>query len=248
MNKNSADALEDDFDVVQVDKKDRKRKNISVTNSQSAKKQLKEPLDLASLNGNDQHYEWHEFMKRRVKDLTEIEIEQKLIPKENFTHVALPHCSKDLSLLESFVTSAYADWLKMLRFDKTDVGKGEPRVVILTSSAVRSVEIIRALPSINQLCKIGKLFAKHFKVEDQVEHLKQSVVKVVVGTPSRMKKLVELGALSFSHVDLIIVDVFRDLKERTIFDIPEVATELFSLLNEACRNEIIKNDTKITFY
>ena len=49
-------------------------------------------------------------------------------------------------------------------------------------------------------CKIAKLFAKHFKVQDQIDLLSKQYFPVAVGTPNRLSKLVELGALSLSAV------------------------------------------------
>lgn len=54
--------------------------------------------------------------------------------------------------------------------------------------------------SIGLKCKIAKLFAKHFKVQDQVDLLSKQYFPVAVGTPNRLSKLVELGALSLSRV------------------------------------------------
>ena len=52
-------------------------------------------------------------------------------------------------------------------------------------------------------CKIAKLFAKHFKVQDQIDLLSKQYFPVAVGTPNRLAKLVELGALSLSRVKVI---------------------------------------------
>lgn len=49
-------------------------------------------------------------------------------------------------------------------------------------------------------CKIAKLFAKHFKVQDQIDLLSKQYFPVAVGTPNRLAKLVELGALSLCRV------------------------------------------------
>ena len=55
-------------------------------------------------------------------------------------------------------------------------------------------------PEIGLKCKIAKLFAKHFKVQDQIDLLSKQYFPVAVGTPNRLAKLVELGALSLSRV------------------------------------------------
>jgi superfamily II DNA/RNA helicase len=40
---------------------------------------------------------------------------------------------------------------------------------------------------------VAKLFAKHMKIEEQQAFLEKEVTRVVVGTPNRLEKLVELG-------------------------------------------------------
>lgn len=47
------------------------------------------------------------------------------------------------------------------------------------------------------------MFAKHFKVQDQIDLLSKQYFPVAVGTPNRLAKLVELGALSLSRVKVI---------------------------------------------
>ncbi len=65
-----------------------------------------------------------------------------------------------------------------------------------------------------QACKVGKLFAKHFKVEEQRAELAQRRLAVAVGTPNRLTKLADLGALRLDRLRLIAVDVHLDAKQR----------------------------------
>lgn len=41
--------------------------------------------------------------------------------------------------------------------------------------------------------RIAKLFAKHIKLKDAVSFLRSTRVGIAVGTPSRVRELVELG-------------------------------------------------------
>ena len=65
-----------------------------------------------------------------------------------------------------------------------------------------------------QACKVGKLFAKHFKVEEQQADLAKRRLAVAVGTPNRLTKLADLGALRLDRLRLIAVDVHLDAKQR----------------------------------
>ncbi|CAI7776685.1 unnamed protein product [Closterium sp. NIES-54] len=61
---------------------------------------------------------------------------------------------------------------------------GSPVVLIVSASAVRCVDLLRACKGVGRGCRVAKLFAKHLKVEEQVEMLK-GPVHVAAGTPNR---------------------------------------------------------------
>ena len=61
---------------------------------------------------------------------------------------------------------------------------------------------------------MGKLFAKHFKVGEQQEALAKGPLAVAVGTPNRIGKLADLGALRLDRLKYLLVDVHLDAKQR----------------------------------
>lgn len=65
-----------------------------------------------------------------------------------------------------------------------------------------------------QAVKVGKLFAKHFKVGEQQEALSKAPLAIAVGTPNRLGKLADLGALRLDRVKYLLVDVALDAKQR----------------------------------
>lgn len=65
-----------------------------------------------------------------------------------------------------------------------------------------------------QECRIAKLFAKHFKVAEQQKLLEGAAVGVASGTPNRLCKLADLGALKTDHLQLLVLDVHLDAKQR----------------------------------
>jgi len=77
--------------------------------------------------------------------------------------------------------------------------------------------------------EITKLFARHFKLSEHVQHLKSTKVGVAIGTPARIGKLLEEpDALLLNALTHIILDVsFIDTKQRSMMDIPETRDELF---------------------
>mmetsp|Transcript_9171 Transcript_9171/g.13824 ORF Transcript_9171/g.13824 Transcript_9171/m.13824 type:complete len:269 (+) Transcript_9171:67-873(+) len=109
------------------------------------------------------------------------------------------------------------------------VEPGCPFVVIVCSGARRAASVINAI-SKEAKCKIGKLFAKHFKVQDQVVALRAHF-PIVVGTPNRLAKLVELGALSLSATQVLLVDMEKDAKGFSVLDLPGVCGDFYSFMS-----------------
>jgi len=115
------------------------------------------------------------------------------------------------------------------RNSEVDV-RGHPLIVIVTMSAIRATEIVASIS--NKLnCKIAKLFAKHIKIQEQIEYLNRDVYPIAIGTPNRLHKLIELGALSLSKTRIVILDTQVDMKQFSLFTLPGVKED-FALLME----------------
>ncbi|KAJ3405672.1 cms1 ribosomal small subunit [Chytridiales sp. JEL 0842] len=131
-------------------------------------------------------------------------------------HAAIP-ADRTLDSIVPFVTSL-----------KDELSSSGKEVFIVCPSAERAISII---PKLKSVAKIGKLFARHIKVNEQVEVLKKFQFPISVGTPNRIFKLIEAGALNCAKIGYIILDgTYEDKKSRTIFDIPELRADLNSLL------------------
>jgi protein CMS1 len=70
---------------------------------------------------------------------------------------------------------------------------GAPAIIIITHSAIRATDLVRALKEFDKTAKIAKLFAKHLKVEEQARFLAERRIHFAVGTPHRIKELMDLG-------------------------------------------------------
>lgn len=68
-----------------------------------------------------------------------------------------------------------------------------PAIIIITHSAIRATDLVRGLKEFDKAAKIAKLFAKHLKVEDQARFLAETKLHFAVGTPHRVKELIDLG-------------------------------------------------------
>ncbi|RXK35007.1 hypothetical protein M231_07737 [Tremella mesenterica] len=120
---------------------------------------------------------------------------------------------------------------------------GSPNIIILCLSGLRCVDVVRAVKPYRGNGEVAKLFAKHMKFSAQEEYLKKTKVSVAVGTPARVGKLIESGALRLSEGSVILLDLgHEDSKKRTLITLPEVRDELWkTFFNGKCRQMILAN-------
>lgn len=178
------------------------------------------------------------------------QIEKDEINDECFVNSSFTSEQRTLSNISSFIKQVYPNWKKNLgKPPKESDYKGQPSVLVVTQSAIRAVEVIRALNEFSKYCKVGKLFSKHMKVKEQVEYLQKSVVKIAVGTPNRLIKLAENESLDMNKLDLLVIDyTFKDSKNRNIFEIPEIRKDLLTFIKQHCINRIKEQTQKIALY
>jgi len=97
------------------------------------------------------------------------------------------------------------------------------RVLVVGEGAVRCIDIIKWLKEFKP--PIAKLFAKHMKLKEQIAFLKGSGPtnldwsdsRLAVGTAGRYVGAAEAGALDCSQLQLVVLDMQRDVKNRDLF-------------------------------
>lgn len=97
---------------------------------------------------------------------------------------------------------------------------------------------MRALQTARPSVRSVKLFAKHMRADEQLAFLKRTDRPAAVGTPGRVLELVRRDASVFANVRMVVVDAARDVKERTVLDIPETSAPLLALLRGPLRAQI----------
>ncbi|EXC14240.1 hypothetical protein L484_021737 [Morus notabilis] len=127
------------------------------------------------------------------------------------------------------------------------VDPGCPAILIISSSAMRSIELLRGLQSLTKECPAVKLFSKHMKVEDQVSLLKNRV-NIASGTPSRIKKLIDIEALGLSRLAAIVLDVRPDVKGYSLFTLPQVRDEFWDLYKNCFHQRIAEGSLRLGLY
>ncbi|KAK7857059.1 protein cmss1 [Quercus suber] len=96
-------------------------------------------------------------------------------------------------------------------------------------------------------CHAVKLFSKHMKVEEQVSLLKNRV-NIASGTPSRIKKLIDIEALALSRLAVILLDIHPDVKGYSLFTLPQVRDEFWDLYKNYFHQRLLEGDLRICLY
>ncbi|KAK0633623.1 U3-containing 90S pre-ribosomal complex subunit-domain containing protein [Immersiella caudata] len=111
---------------------------------------------------------------------------------------------------------------------------GSPHTLVVAGAGLRAADLVRSLRKFQKKGNtVGKLFAKHFKVEEQVSFLQKSKTGISVGTPQRLSDLIENGALNLDNLKRIVVDAsYIDQKKRNIMDMRETMMPLVHLLTK----------------
>ncbi|EJF65662.1 hypothetical protein DICSQDRAFT_49956, partial [Dichomitus squalens LYAD-421 SS1] len=160
-----------------------------------------------------------------------IELADVQIPESSIVDTSTWAGSRNLDQLVDFI-------IKMLPTLHTRMGQrpknnGAPTLIFVAGAALRVADVTRVLKDKRLRGEKGgdvaKLFAKHFKLEEHVAYLKRTKIAAAVGTPGRLGKLLcDTDAFSTSALTHIILDVsYRDVKKRTLLDIPETRDEVF---------------------
>ncbi|XP_060065423.1 uncharacterized protein C3orf26 homolog [Ylistrum balloti] len=144
----------------------------------------------------------------------------------------------------SYLRTILPKWKKML---KTELKPGSPLVLLISASAIRSVQLNREILDFkSDECKIAKLFAKHFKLEEQQKFLTKRVCHIGVGTPNRLHALMKSGSLHLDNIVAVVLDWnWRDVKSKRMVDIPEIRDHLMDLMKDYLIPHISKNHCKI---
>ncbi|KAJ3317166.1 cms1 ribosomal small subunit [Boothiomyces sp. JEL0866] len=104
------------------------------------------------------------------------------------------------------------------------------KVLIISSSALRCLEIYK---EVREKAKTIKLFARHLKINDQIESLKKEPFLIGVGTPGRIRKIIEQDkdAIRTNRVEFVIVDGWIDSKNFNILDNNETREDTLHLVS-----------------
>lgn len=158
---------------------------------------------------------------------------------------------QDASTLGEHMKASFgASWKEVLCKKQLPEGKsvpGSPALLTISLSALRSLELLRGLRPLTKECHAAKLFSKHMKVEEQVSLLKDHV-NIACGTPSRIKKLIDIEALGLSRLAVVVLDMQTDVKGYSLFTLPQVRDEFWDLYKSYFRERLLQGDLRVCLY
>merc|ERR1712126_786752 len=178
---------------------------------------------------------WKFFETELKKTLSEIEVNDIKPPTDDwFLTETQPITRKSISNFPAYLKNIVPTWSEDCETLTKSGSKGSPVMLIVTSSAVRAVELLRSTtPFKGDNCKTAKLFSKHFKLEEQSKSLSEKVSHLAVGTPHRVVSLIENGSLKLNELKVVVVDwSWKDVKMRGVTNMPMVKEQFVKLFQQ----------------
>lgn len=170
----------------------------------------------------------------KLSSLEREDLEATRRPKEIFFHDMAPFAEGAMS---AFLASHFPTL--------SAPGPEEPalQVLILASSALRVLEIIRKLVPLKT--RIAKLFARHMKVNEQIEALSKGHFRIGVGTPARINKIIEEKPALFNNVATVILDQWIDSKKQTLLSLKDTRKDVWWYWDHYLAKRCFEEKTRI---
>ncbi|KAJ2778670.1 Protein cms1 [Coemansia javaensis] len=167
---------------------------------------------------------WNEHLRKAYPGLTRLELGDIALQSQ---HVQAADADRDASL-EALARAAVAAGDKGKDKGKAAAAPGAPLVLVVCSSALRVVDLVRRLRPVSRR-PVAKLFSRHIKVEAHKAMLAGAAVDVAVGTPNRIRRLLADGDLALRRLRLVAIDCWQDTKMRVVLDMDDTRADLFAM-------------------
>ncbi|KAL4906901.1 U3-containing 90S pre-ribosomal complex subunit-domain containing protein [Aspergillus multicolor] len=167
--------------------------------------------------------------KRHNKEITAVELEDLSVPDSAFLDTSSFTSPRALEKLPDFLKAFTPKGVKL---SDSSEKKGTPHTIVVSSAGLRAADVVRALRTFaTKESPIGKLFAKHIKLEEAKQFLDRARMGIGAGTPARISDLIASGSLKLDELKRIVIDgSYVDQKQRGIFDMKETHLPLLQLL------------------
>ncbi|KAE8379219.1 U3-containing 90S pre-ribosomal complex subunit-domain containing protein [Aspergillus bertholletiae] len=217
------------------DKKDKPQQDASEKEQRDAKQtETKGGIDeaIGKMDGRLLADHFMQKAKRHNKELTAVELSDLSVPESSFLDTSSFKSPRQLEKLPAFL-KAFSP--KGSNLSKPSEEKGTPHTLVVSPSGLRAADAVRALRTFQtKESPIGKLFAKHIKLEEGKQFLQRSRIAIGGGTPARISDLIDAGSLKLGELQRIVIDgSYVDQKQRGIFDMKETHLPLLKLLTRS---------------
>ncbi|KAF7960520.1 hypothetical protein EAE96_000200 [Botrytis aclada] len=188
--------------------------------------------------------------RRFESDLSSVELEDRYIPASAVQDTTSWTKPRSLDNLPEFLEKFSDNTTKLWSASKKN---GSPHTIIVTAAGLRAADLARAVRKFQTKdVKVAKLFAKHIKLKDSIGFLKSSRTGIAVGTPQRLKDLMDEGSLAVDRLERIVIDASHiDQKKRGILEMKETQIPLTTWLGQKTFRERYEGSTdklQILFY
>ncbi|PWA41518.1 P-loop containing nucleoside triphosphate hydrolase, Protein Cms1 [Artemisia annua] len=190
-----------------------------------------------------------EFFIKEYESANGIQLSE--LELENFKDTCILKLSDSIpqdmdNLSEHMKASFGSSWKEALCKKGENSEPGSPTLLTISLSALRSLELLR-------IC-FAKSFGSHgalalvkgFKLL-QVSCLRNHV-NVACGTPSRIKKLIDMEALGLSRLSIVVLDMYTDVKGYSLFSIPQIRDEFWELYTTHFHQRLLDGSLRVCLY
>ncbi|CAM9404838.1 unnamed protein product, partial [Ectocarpus sp. 8 AP-2014] len=179
---------------------------------------------------------WARFCKVRGDLVTPLELDFPWITSGSLARVEGFGAHTAMKLV-GFIKASLPDWKKRIQNRNSNAPRGSPSVLIVCAGARRCVEVMKHLTAFR--CQVVKLFAKHLKIEEQKVMLRKGCFPLGVGTPGRMRALAAAGSLRLDSSALVILDLEKNVKGRSVLDMDGVSGDTMAFLSDCVRPHLV---------
>ncbi|RMC11901.1 hypothetical protein DUI87_11028 [Hirundo rustica rustica] len=206
----------------------------------AVKKKRKQPTECFLSRPEEKQESTVKAKRRKKKKISDVL--QKSAPKPgvpaDLQNLLNQHFGENRSVIEieELQLSVCPKWAKLRRNHKE---KKSVVMLVLCSSALRSLELIKSMTAFKGDCRVLKLFAKHIKIKEQMNMLEKGVFHIGVGTPGRVKALVEQAQESLWQLSEM-----TPIKPKPVCTQNQIKKETIDLLEKSiiklCRDGSVK--------
>lgn len=188
-------------------------------------------------------------IKRHYQKDTTIELDERYLPSSTFTDTTAFKAPRTKGTLGSFLELLVAGDKAQLTSAAKETAR--PHTLVLCQAGIRAADLARVLrPYESSGNAVVKLFAKHFKIEQQAVFLRKNKTGFGVGTPHRVKDLITTGGLKLDNLVRLVIDgSYLDEKKLGIWGHQEVFKEMLKILKlDAMSTKIEAGHMKVVVF